>query len=212
MRARTSTLIVVLLLTGGMSFPGCGGGDGDVVQGMPGGGGTPAAAPAPARTPAPARPSAREGGQPTGPQENGVVVQRDLPMITRDPFVRAYPQANATDPGESLSLGGSEDAPVNLSDLGPLASYAVTELRLIGVVTRSARPVAMFQLPDSDLAVFGSIGDRVGPFASGQITDIQPRFVWIAYQLDPDQPETMTRLSLRDEADAVDIDFELEER
>lgn len=195
----------VLLIISGLTA--CGG---DTVDGMPGGGDGAAPPPAAVPAPAPTTPEATSA-EPTGPEvPTRGVTQLQWGEGARDPFTRPYPeQAVATTSQEAL-----EDVPEERpEDMGPLAPYPIETLRLIGIISRSARPVAMFTVPGrANLAEFAYIGDRVGPNGAGYIYDIQPNQVIIAYEGDPSTPVERLPVQLRNLEGDFDAEFVLDER
>ncbi len=181
----------------------CGGED--VVQGMPGGGGGGGGA-APA---APATPTPEASAGPAATTRGVSPIQFDT--TTRDPFTRPYPQDYLERPGSDALADDTQT--VDDGDLGPLAPYPIETLQLVGILSRSARPMAVFRVPDSsNLAEFAFIGDRVGPNGVGFIEDIQPNRVIVAYEGDPNAPPRRLPVFLRSEEGPFDVDFELIER
>ena len=179
-------------------------GDDGVVTGMPGGGGggggggrAPAAAPA--------TPEAAAGG--AGARRG--VTPLSFDTEARDPFTRPYPQSFERAADNLDDDPGQPDQ----ENLGPLAPYPIETLRLVGILSRSARPMAIFRTPESStLAEFAFIGDRVGPNGVGFIEDIQPNRVIVAYEGDPSAPPRRLPVFLRNEEGPFEVDFELIER
>jgi Tfp pilus assembly protein PilP len=137
-----------------------------------------------------------------------LVSRRVFGDSTRDPFTRPFPEITegVDGPIDLLSVDLQIEDPV---DMGPLAQYSVETLRLSAIITRTAKPVAMFITPDGDSrAHFAYIGDRVGPNGAGFIEDIQPNQVIVAYQPDPTGPIARAIVPLRDTRQALEAEFE----
>lgn len=192
-----------MMLLASLALPACGSGDtSDDFSTMPGqnrprrAAATPAAA-----TPTPAG----EPGAPSGTSPG--VTRRTFAEQSRDPFVRLYPDQNELDPFDPGDAT-TQAPPVNPEDLGPLAVYAIEDLLLQGIMTRSARPVAMFQTPDGSLSTFAYIGDVIGPNAAGYIEDIQPNQIVVVYEAEPGGAQRRTIVPLRDPRQDIEADFE----
>lgn len=198
---------LVLALTGVI---GCGE---EVINGMPGGGEGEAPAPPPPAAEAPtptATPAAPTEGPATPAEPVRGVTQLQWGEGSRDPFTRPYPEQTIAATGPETPEDEPEERP---EDLGPLAPYPIETLHLIGIISRSARPVAMFTLPNrTNLAEFAYIGDRVGPNGAGYIYDIQPNQVIIAYEGDPSTPVERLPVQLRNLERDFDAEFVLDER
>ena len=189
----------------------CGGGEDGVVNEMPGrSSGAPAPAPAPAEevntastipTPEPAVEVPEEEESQDGVRQ---LVFQDG---SRDPFMRAYPQQE-----DPLTTGPTAFDIVNpvtpADDMGPLATFAIENLQLQGIMTRTANPVAMFRTPNGELSEFAYIGDRIGPNGAGYIEDIQPNQIVVVYETDPGGPTRRTVVPLRDATGGIEADFE----
>lgn len=183
----------------------------DVVEGMPGGDGQPPppGQPPPAAAPVDSPVTTDEGPSTPDAPTRGVT-QLQWGEGSRDPFTRPYPEQSVATTGPETPEDVPEERP---EDMGPLAPYPIETLRLIGIISRSARPVAMFTVPGrGGLAEFAYIGDRVGPNGAGYIYDIQPNQVIIAYEGDPSTPVERLPVQLRDLASDFDAEFVLDDR
>ncbi len=206
-RARLAAVLwmLLLLLPLGVSLPACGGGDGetsDNFDSMPGRNRPrrdrnqlQAAAATPAGSPGEVAPSSTSPG----------ITRRTFPEAFRDPFVRPYPEEDS--PTRQLDVVPAQAGPTDVRALGPLAPYAIEELQLQGIMTRSARPVAMFQTPDGSLSTFAYIGDAIGPNAAGRIEDIQPNQIVVVYEAEGGA-QRRTVVPLRDPRLDIEADFE----
>ena len=184
-------------------------GEDGVVNQMPGGGGGGGGG----GSSPPPDPGAAETSEAEAPSAEAAVESRGVRQLVfaegaRDPFMRPYPsQDDPTTPGSGTDFNIVN--PVTPADeMGPLATYAIENLQLQGIMTRTANPVAMFRTPDGDLSEFAYIGDRIGPNGAGYIEDIQPNQIVVVYETDPGGPTRRTVVPLRDATGGIEAGFE----
>ncbi|MBN1944129.1 MAG: pilus assembly protein PilP [Bradymonadales bacterium] len=189
---------VISLLPVLLSAMACGGGE-DVVQGMP---------PSGSRRPAQAATTSLATSATSAPAEQSRrgITQLQFEGEVRDPFLRYFP-----DESEIVQLN-LQVQPLEQAEesLGPLANYSLEQLQLVGIISRTAEPRAMFRIPQSSQMVFARVDDRVGPNGTGRISDIQPNRVVVTYEnimLSEDQAQTV-ELMLRDPRQQLEAQFD----
>jgi len=195
---RSSSIGALVLL---LAFLGACGGE-DVVQGMPGQTGGQAARPASTPSAVAATPSSTAQATELGRGITQLTFEGDI----RDPFMRYFPaEAEVVDINAPVRPIEAEQ-----QDMGPLANYTLDQLELVGIISRTAEPQAMFRIPVSGQNVFARIDDRIGPNGTGRISDIQPNRVVVTYEtilLTGEQAQTVEVL-LRDPRQQLEAQFD----
>ncbi|MCA9562802.1 MAG: hypothetical protein KC561_04890 [Myxococcales bacterium] len=137
------------------------------------------------------------------------VSRMEWPDDFRDPFSHPAYLRELEDEDSAQDLGASLNQMNQVYDAGPLAYIGFQRLELVGILSRSVDPVAMFTYRDgsSNKAVFMRIGDRIGPDAAGVVVDITANEVVVEYNYLGQEPSLISR-TLRDPFQSDDIVFE----
>jgi len=117
--------------------------------------------------------------------------RRTFSDYSRDPFMAPV--------REEYVVGGTSSVPERECDLElhPLGMTTVNELRLIGLVTGTSMPRAMFLVAGRDQrAMFAHEGDLIGPQCSQQITQIRDNEVIVTQLSDVESERVQTPILL----------------
>lgn len=171
---------------------GCGSGeDIEVVREMP----APNRDSAAAEAPAPVAEAAAETGS-----SRAEIVRNEFTANARDPFTPP--------PQQQLATGGAELLDEVQCDvtLEPLGMTEVNDLRLIGLVTGTAVPRAMFSNQDAQgRAIIAAEGAKVGPRCSSFISDIRDNQIVVTQRTADADSRTETVIQLTTERVAAEV-------
>lgn len=177
-------LLATLALAGPSS--GCGNGDDNYVP-----------------PPAPSRPAARaqERAEPESSVQSRVAAlveanERALPQADmRDPFMQPMPERGLN----RLAGAGAQVAPDCDTEQHPLGKTTLENLYLMGLVTGTPVPRAMFSIPSSNQAVIVTEGALAGPDCSNRLTDIRDNEAVFEQVTMNEAERSRTVITLRDQ-------------
>jgi Tfp pilus assembly protein PilP len=184
MRCRVSTVLLTGLLVGGLGTA-CGGGEDDR-SALP-----------PAPPPAEVEAEAVDEEETIETRVAAMMATNDratFAVDTRDPFSPPHPEVTAGGGGE----GGDLVVDCFIMDQ-PLGQTAVDDLELIGLITGTAVPRAMFTSLGNRQAIMVSEGHLVGPNCTNRITNIRDNEVVIEPRTVGETASSPIILALNDE-------------
>lgn len=139
--------------------------------------------------------AAAEAAAPEPPPQTSLITEidrREFAPSARDPFT----------PPEIQVEQASDDTVIRPEcdvEIDPLGMSDLTSVTLIGLLTGTPVPRAIFSIQSQNEAVFVSEGAKIGPECSFQIVEIQENAVVVEQLTDVEEQRTQTTIPLNPE-------------
>ena len=118
--------------------------------------------------------------------------RREFALGSRDPFTP--PEVEVAETSDATVIRPECDVEVD-----PLGMLELTSVQLIGLLTGTPVPRAIFIVPGQNEAVFVSEGAKLGPECSFQIVEIRENAVVLEQLTDVEEQRTQTTIPLNPE-------------
>jgi hypothetical protein len=139
--------------------------------------------------------AAAEAAAPEPPPQTSLITEidrREFAPSSRDPFTP--PEVQVAEESDPVVI-----RPECNLEIDPLGMTALTSVKLIGLLTGTPVPRAIFSMSGQNEAIFVSEGAKIGPDCSFQIVEIQENAVVVEQLTDVEEQRTQTTIPLNPE-------------